>query len=126
MPILTVYSVIGARPTPTVQFLLDGVQEMLARNNSVLRHLLRAETRVLIKVEFLTIDDLGISTTRLQVLLRLEDGREESCLLLSLLLLFLCRETFSFSLRGTTLLLSELNLILHCLAVAVKKKNEAG
>ena len=106
MPILTVQCIIRTDPTPTVQLLLNGVQEMLASNNSVCGHLVTALTRVLIKVEFLTVDDLGVSTARIQVLLGLEDGSEESCLLISLLLLFLGGETFLLSLGSTTLLLT--------------------
>ena len=126
MPILTVLCIIRTDPTPSIQLLLDGIQEMLARNNSVRGHLFTALTRVHIKVEFLTGEDLGVGTARIQVLLRLEDGSEESCLLVSLLLLFLSGETFGFSLGGTTLLLTELDLILNLLDVAVKEKNEAS
>lgn len=119
MPILAIDSIIGASPTPTVQLLLDGIQEMLARNNSVLRHLVSALTRVLIKVDFLTVDDLGVGTAGLQVLLRLEDGRQESRLLLGLLLLLLLLELFSFPLLGATLLLTIVDLILHLLDVVL-------
>jgi hypothetical protein len=126
MPILAVDTSHGADPTPTVKLLLDGIQEMLARNDSVLRHLVSALTRVLIEIHLLTGNNFGIGTRLLQVLGILEDGCEKSSLLLSLLLLLLCRESFLFSLGSATLLLTELDLILHLLDVAVIRKNEAS
>ena len=126
MPVLAILTSNRADPTPTVQLGLDGIQEMLARDNCVLWHLVSAEARVLIQVDLLTGNDLGISGLGFEVLRVLEDGREKGLLLLGLLLLFLLLILFGFSLLGATLLLTIIHLILHLLDVAVIEKNESS
>ena len=51
MSILTLHALVRAFPTPTVQLVFDCIQEILARNDSVYRHVFSTFSRVLVQVD---------------------------------------------------------------------------
>ena len=75
VPVLAAGAVVGTLPAPAVLLILDGIHEVLAGDDRVLRHLVGAHARILVEVHLLVVFDLLVLGVLLQVLRVFEDGR---------------------------------------------------
>lgn len=120
VPVLAAGAVVGALPTPTVLLVLDGVHEVLTRNDRVCRHLVSARSRVFIEVHLLVVFNLLVFGIFLQVLRVFEDGCQESFLLSSLGFLLLLFVLLLLSGSCTALFITVHDLALNLLHVPLE------
>ena len=118
VPVNTTSAAVGTLPTPTVLLVLDGIHEVLASNNRVLRHLVGAHTRILVEVHLLVVFNLLVLGV-LQVLRVFENGCQQSLLLSGLSLFLLLLVLLLLSSSGTALFIAVHDLTLHLLHVPI-------